>query len=342
MITRQTKRSGRWQDWEVGLGNTALLDLFKYAVMEDQEAGERQLKALRQFIGTKPEPLTWDRDPASFTWNVDMPSSGDRHQRDEQSLNVFRYDILYHLLTEEERQGVEDSFKSYIQFHLDGAQPRHPAFKYTRIGWLPNMHWPRVIGTHLMAVAMADEEAIKAMFESDGGFKWYFDDYIADGRFYMEEFAKYYSNIGSMIFYCEGLEELGLNQYGYGYTGKGGATMRKYLNMMIDIGYPATDIPGGSRFFGRVAMGDAKGKGALGYGMGQHSIINGRFPDNSGGEQYWSRAHMNGPLPKMLTPFWFELGHKRWPEDGFGYFLGEMRGLDEEVYLPSLFWPWPD
>ena len=326
---------------DFGKGHPTLLNLFNYMAMGDKQAGEREKAQLLQFIGHKPEPLTWDRDPKTMVWNEGMPSSGDRHQRDEQTLNVLRYDVLYHELTPEQRTGIEKAFKSYIQFHLDGAPPRHPAFKYDRASWLPNMHWPRAIGTHIMAVALADEDLIKAMFNSDGGFKWFLDEYIADGQFYMEEFNKYYSNIGSMLMYCEGLEKLGLGQYGYGYTGKpatpgkaGGATMRKYLHMNIALAYPRTDVPGGLANYRTITMGDTRG----GYGPFEAAVVNGYNRFGKGGDRYYSTAHMNGPLPKLGEPFWYEVAHKRWPQDHFDYILAQMRRPGDDLYLPSLYW----
>lgn len=46
---------------------------------------------------------------------------------------------------------------------------------------------------------------------------------------------------------------------------------------------------------------------------------------------------MNGPFPKLQAPGWYEIGHARWPDAGFGYFLAQFRQPDEEVYLPSLY-----
>ena len=59
--------------------------------------------------------------------------------RDEQSMNVLRYDMLYDFLTPEERKGVEDTFR---HTHLSGHRPIHPHFGYGRTDTLPNMHWP--------------------------------------------------------------------------------------------------------------------------------------------------------------------------------------------------------
>lgn len=321
--------------------------------MGDAKAGATEKAELLKFIGKVPEPLTdefktkveamikeagCDEDKL---WQRGMSSSADRHMRDEQTMQVLRYDVLYDLLSAEERAGIEKSMRTYIQFHLDGHKPWHPDFKYSKAGWLPNMSWPRAIGTHVMAVALKDQKLIDAMFNAKGGWKWYFDDYISDGRFYNEEFAKYYSNIYTMLLYCEGLERLGLGQYGYGYTGtdhgSGGATMRRFLAMQMDIGYPRIDIPGGTPQYQRVMMGDAKGAGHNLQGFGGHAFVSGYLPGGSGGETYWGRWTMNGPLTKALAPLWHEIGQRRFPEDHYDYFLAAMRKPGEEVYLPSLY-----
>lgn len=312
-----------------------LVNLFRASVLQEEAMAEKEKAELLKFIVKKPEPLTWDRDPKTLVWNEGMPSAGDRHMRDDQSLNVWRYDVLYDRLSPEERAGVEMAFREYIRFHLDGAPPRHPQFSYTRTGLLPNMHWPRPIGTHLMALVMRDEENIRAMFEGEGGFKWFMDVYLADG-FYMEEFAKYYSNITAMLLWCEGLERIGLGQYGYGYTSPNGNNMELFLRMFLRIGYPRTDIPGGLPNFRRVTLGDAKGSTHSIQGVFEHSVVAGYLANGTGGESYWQNSHMNGPYPKGLTPMWFEVAARRWPGTGFEYFLHQMREPGQDTYLPTL------
>ncbi len=323
---KQVERMNRLTNTrEVG-GNATLRNLFNYMVLGDEQAGEREKRALLNFIGRKPEPLTWGIDVEDLTWHVGGPSHGDRHMRDEQTLNTLRYDVFYHELTDEQREGVEKALKTYVDFHLSGHQPWHPDFNYDRTSWLPNMHWPRAIGTHLMAVALQDEELIRKMFEGPGGFKWYFDEYLADGRFYMEEFGKHYSNLGTKLMYCEALEKLNLGQYGYGYTGKGGATVKKRLKMLFDIGYPRLEAPeGGMPRYPAVTMGDA----------GDTGFVNGYDARGRGGSRWWSTAHMNGPLPKMGVPGWFEVAHARWPDAHFDYFLAQLRRPGDDRYYPS-------
>ncbi len=334
-------------------GNPAVLNLFKFSVLGDQKAGETEKAELLKFIGQVPEPLT-DAFKAKVAariaevggdedkiWTRGNASFGDAHMRDEQTQNALRYDVLYDILTPEQRAGVEKSMHVYIQFHLDGHKPWHPDFHYSKAGWLPNMSWPRAIGTHVMAVALKDPKLIDAMFHSLGGWKWYFDEYISDGRFYNEEFGKYYSNIYTMLLYCEGLERLGLPQYGYGYTGTdhgaGGANMRRFLAMFFDLGYPRVDIPGGMPSYQHVTMGDAKNPTFNLDGFGSQTIIPGYLTDGSGGNDFWGSARMNGPLVKGQAPVWYEIGFRRFPQDHFDYFLAAMRKPGDAVYYPSLY-----
>ena len=303
-------------------GNRPWLNLFKYAVLGDAAAGAAEKKALLGFIGA--------RVPGSVGGN---PETSNAPWRDDQTLNAVRYDVLYHELTPEQRKGVEDTIRFYVRWLQTTRGPwvkADPGLKngFARTGWLPNMQWPTVAGIHVLAAVSGDEALIKDTFAAVGGWKWYLDNYIVDGRFYMEEFGKYYSNIGAMLLWCEGLERLGLGQYGYGYTGKGGATMRNFLHMLIYAGYPRLNRGGGTPDYLAVTMGDAGGA----------SIVNGYFADGTGGHtSWWCGGRMNGAIRKMANPLWWEMGHRRFPQDGYDYFLAQMRKPGEEVYLPSLY-----
>ncbi|MCC5846689.1 MAG: hypothetical protein JJU29_01240 [Verrucomicrobia bacterium] len=320
-------------------GPVILEDMFRVYVMQDEGVAERELRALRNSMGRKPEPLTWDKDPATLEWNEGMPSAGDRHMRDERTEDALRYDVLYDRLTPGEHESVQKYFKTYIQFHLDGHPPRHPHFQYDRMSWLPNMHWPRPIGTHLQAVALGDEDLIRAMFNAEGGWKWYFDEYLGDQGFYMEEFGKFYSNTGSMIFWCEALENLGLGEMGYGYVSETGITMRSHLRAnTLDLSLPAIDWGGGMPTFARLTHGDAKGSPFRdNEAPVQHTVVTGYLPNGSGGTRRVTQPRMNGPMAKMLVDFWFEAGHHRWPEDGYDFFLAALREPGEERFYPTLF-----
>lgn len=295
--------------------NPALLNLFKYAVLGDRAAGEREKKALLSFIGA--------RVPEARPGN---PATGNAPWRDDRTLDALRYDVLYDELSEEERRGVEQTIRYYINWAIDNPGPWSRG--RPRTGWLPNMQWPTMAGVHVLAAALGDENEIRRVFEASGGWKWFFDNYVADGRFYMEEFGKYYSNIGAMILWCEGLRNLGLDRYGWGYEGRGGATMRRFLEMKIALGLPRTDNgPGGMPTYEIVQMGDA----------GTSPMVRGHDAGGAGGHPWWIRAMMNGPIPKMLEPLWFEAGHRRFPDAGFDYFLARFRAPGEDVYLPSLY-----
>ena len=295
--------------------NPAMLNLFKYAVLGDEEAGEREKRALLGCIGKLP--------PQNRPGN---PATSNAAWRDDRTLDALRYDVLYGELTDEQRQGIEKTIRNYVAWFLENPGPCSRPGR-TRVGWLPNMQWPTAAGVHILAVVSRDEELIRSVFGAVGGWKWFFDNYVGDGRFYMEEFGKYYSNIGSMLLWCEGLERLGLPQYGYGYTSPDGANMFNFLEMLMWAGYPrvmrGTNMPD----YPTVYMGDA----------GPLYVVNGRDADGTGGNVWWRKSNMNGPIPKMYQPFWWEIGHRRFPDAGFDYFLAQMRAPGEEVYLPSLY-----
>ncbi len=266
-------------------------------------------------------------------------TGGGRHY--DQYLSVLRYDVLYGRLTDVERRGLEATFRDFIQHHCNEEK-----LKFTRSSWLPNMQWPRPMTAHPMALALRDEKLIRECFHSAGGWKYYFDEYLADGQFYGEEFGKQYSMIGEMFLWCRGLQRLGLDELGYGYTGKGGATMRRYVESVVNIGYPRVEIPGGMAHYPQVTMGDARSSGfdAAPPYVFQKSIVVGRSADGRGGNPLWAAANMNGrdhrnaKVDKMLHPHWFELAHAKWPDAHFDYFLAQMRSPGERSYTPSLFW----
>ena len=310
---------------EKGLGQT-FRNLFRFVVMGDESVVDAEKKYLISLIGNNPRTFKGD-------------TGGGRHY--DQYLNVLRYDALYDRLSDAERSSLENTFRDFIKHHCD-----EETLPFTRTSWLPNMQWPRPITAHLMAVALRDEKLIRQCFNSRGGWKFYFDDYLADGQFYGEEFGKQYSMIGEMFLWCRGVERLGLNELGYGYTGKGGATMRRYVESVVNIGYPRTEIPGGLPHYPQVTMGDARSSslaGAPPYAF-QKSIVDGFLPGGTGGNRPWMSANMNGrdhknaKVDKMLAPHWFELAHAKWPDGHFDYFLVQMRKPGEAVYTPSLFW----
>jgi hypothetical protein len=303
----------------------AFRNLFRYSVMGDRKAGEAEKGYLLGIIGTHPRTF-------------EKLEHGGRHY--DCYLDVLRYDSLYDLLSAEERGKIESTFREYIAYQLQDGK------KYTRESWLPNMQWPRPMSAFIMAMGLQDKDLIEQTWNSRCGLKWYLDSYVADKGFYMEEFAKHYSMIGEMLLYCRGLSRLGLDSMGYGYTGKGGATVRGYVESILWVGYPRVDL-GTSRFhYPKITMGDARGGG---FDKGppyafQHSIVRGVLPNGDGGNAYWGGANMNGrdhrntKVDKLELPQWFEIGHALWPDAGFDYFLAQLRSPNQDRYYPTLFW----
>ena len=284
---------------------------------------------------------------------------------------VLRYDLLYDRLSPQERRDCETCFRQYIDNHVfkriifdDAAFPnkgnyrRYDAREYTRTNWLPNIIWPWKVSANLMALALKDEALIRKTWAAYGSWQWYFDEYLCDTGFYSEEFSKMGATPGAMLLYCRGLERLGLGELGYGYRGKGGATMDGHIESLLHLGYPLVDVGSARPHYPMVTLGDLRqfGSSADDRFAGeafQHSIVRGYLADGSGGNEFWkqhgawggTRRGPNPPAPpwdigktsKMQVPFWFEMAHARRPEVGFDYFLAQMRGPDEPAYTPTLY-----
>ena len=296
--------------------------MFDYLVKGDEEAGKRERDYLLSFIGAEVDHRPWQ----------------------DQYINALRYDVFYHDLSEEQRAALEETMRVHIRHATNWQRD------WTRTSWLPNMQWPRKFSAHLLALALQDEELILEISEVRGSWKWYMDEYVADGAFYMEEFGKQYSMIGEMLLWCRGLERLGMGELGFGYEGKGGGTMRRYLESLLHIGYPRTEIPGGMPQYPRITHGDARGgprflieRGNFPAGLNQHANVSGWLAGGGGGHTFFMGANMNGRdhrwqiVEKMIKPLWYEMAHKQWPDAGFNYFLAAMRHPGDEKYLPSLF-----
>jgi hypothetical protein len=308
MLTRDAKQ------------NAPLLNLFRFQILGDESAGRTELAELLKFA-REGEPEA----EAEGKWVVGNSSASDRHFRDERSMEAWRYDALYHLLTPEQRAAVEDRFRLYIEFHLSGHQPWHPEFRYDRTSWLPNMQYPRTVGTHLMAVALGDPVLLEKVFTSLGGLQWWFDEYLGDGTFYMEEFGKFYSNVGSMIQYANACDRLGLGRFGWDYQGRNGGNLRSFVEMMLRVSLPGTGTPPDDLTYDGVYMGDA-------------GILRVIAPTRADAEvPHFNRERMWGPVAKMLAPLWFEALHARFPEAGYDAFLARFAKPGETVYLPSLY-----
>ncbi len=300
---------------------------FKAAVLEDPKAIQAEKKYLLGIVGKHPKQFeSLEHGGRHFTCYLD----------------VIRYDLLYHHLTPEERKKVEDTFREHIAYQLTDQKD------YSRVAWLPNMQWPRPMSAQLMAVALGEEDLIRKILNANGGFIPYMDAYLADGRFYFEEFGKQRVMLTEMMLLCKGLENLGLEELGFGYTGKGGATMRAHvLSTTADQAFPAITLPTGRLHIPRITMGDAKGsafkdkRNPRQTKLFQHAVVRGYLTPEWGGEQLVTHFNMNGRdhrgqrVPKLGYPWIYELAHTQWPDAGFDYFLAHMRAFGQDSYLPT-------
>lgn len=163
---------------------------------------------------------------------------------------------------------------------------------------------------------------------------------------------------GAMLVYCRALERQGLNDLGYGYRGRHGATMRGHIESVIDLGYPRIELHSDYPQYPMLTIGDLRGSGSSrrknhpSFAF-QHSIVNGFLPSDEDGQINRWAAHgawggekrgdnpqwdgYSGFTAKMQIPLWFEIAHQKWPKAGFGYFLAHMRTPGQKVAVPSLY-----
>jgi len=295
--------------------------LFDACVMQDTTAREAEKEYLLSFINAK---------------------IGES-RRHTMYLHGLRYDVLYHDLSGEQRGRLEDTFRKHIRYQLDN--PR----RETRISWLPNMQWPRMLSAHILAAALGDGQLMRKLWKSPNGIKWYFDEYLADGGLYFEEFGKIKSCVGTLLLWCRACDRLGVPEMGFDYVGQGGATMRSYVESLSWIGYPRIELPSGLHHYPRVTMGDARGAHVAGEHprfLFQHAVvpgsISGEVPYGERDEYYGAnmngRDHRETKLAKLAEKHWFEMLHAKYPDGPFGYFLAQMRHRGDDRYVPTLFW----
>ncbi|MFW6061997.1 MAG: hypothetical protein ACOC93_04235, partial [Planctomycetota bacterium] len=264
--------------------------LLKYSVMGDRAAGEAEKEILLDHL------------QRGRVANVE---------------DALRFDVLYDLLSEGERQRIETAFRRAVEEGVRSMEKQRPL---NRWNWLPNLGYKWYTVRHVLAAATGDEELIRTIWAGPYGLKWYFDEYLSDSGFYNEEFSKMYNTPDKMMLWCEAMENLGLEEIGYDYRGRQGATMRGHCESLLKIGYPRVDLGTGRPQYPRVTIGDARGnRGVPAYGF-QHVLVPG-----------WLRHR---PVDKRRD--WvenlFQMAHARWPDAGFGYFLAQYRAPDEEAY----------
>jgi hypothetical protein len=88
------RRQYEQMEKDQGKAGQGLLNLFKYSVLGDKAAGEAEKKALLRFIGARPPP----NKPGD-------PATGNAAYRDDRTMDVLRFDVLYDELSEDERAG---------------------------------------------------------------------------------------------------------------------------------------------------------------------------------------------------------------------------------------------
>jgi hypothetical protein len=297
-------------------GNGApILDLFAYQVLGDEAAGKAQRDYLLSFVNAKVDSRRWS----------------------DHYLTALRYDVLHDSLTAGQREALENTFRAHVQHELDNP------YVNDRLSLLPNMQLPRMFSAHMLALSLRDEKLIRRIWAAPSGFRWFFGEYLADGGLYNEEFAKMYSLVGEMLLLCRGLDRLGLGELGYDFKGRDGATMRSYVESLIWLGWPRTDIPGGMPVYGRVSMGDTRGGGLF-----QHANICGFRRDGNAiaerGTRPFYASNMNGrdhrdaKVDKLAPQQWFEILAAKYPDSCFPYFLAQMRRPGQNRYCPSPLW----
>jgi hypothetical protein len=310
--------------------------LFRYAVMQDREAGRIEKQRLLSLLKA-PDPLG-----SSLDWRI------------------LAYDVLYPELSDDEREAIERRLRRYVQYAIrpggtydatlynnernyaryDGEEGH-----YTRTNWLPNIIFPWKLSANLAAAVLRDEKLIRETWARHGSVQWYFDEYLCDSGFYSEEFSKTGSTPGTLLMYCTAVRNLGLDELGFGYQGRGGATMRGHLESLLHLTFPCIDLGSTRPRYPRVSAGDVRPWMPL-----EHATVEGHFADGRGGNETW-RSHGawggttrdrspqwdNDKTEKMQIRLWFEWGHRLWPEAGFDYFLAQMRGPRDDVYTPTLY-----
>ena len=282
-------------------------NLFLYSVMGDKSCLELEKDKLRQFIGCPP----YVKDSFDWQW----------HYVDHYQM-VLRYDTLYDELTAGEQRGLLRTFWNLALFGI----------REERIRSVDGGH-PRMASHILCSLMTRDKRIIQGIFETSGGFKSLIDS-LMDGRLSPGAGNPYLRTLGHLLLWCRGCKRLGMDEMGFGYVGQGdgpghsaGATMKRYVQGWIKLGFPAVPVAGGMPALPNVHMGD----------VGPCQMVPGYPAGATQMHKRWGTAHMNGPAPRMLGPFWFELAHAQWPDAGFDWVLAQMRLPADEKYYPSLF-----
>ena len=275
---------------------TYMMPLFRYGVLGDKAVGEAQRAKLLKDVA--------DGRIATVE-------------------NAYRFDVLYDLLSDEQRERVAKAFTEAVEERLDWKAP------FNRWNWLPNLAYGGYSRLHLLAAATGDKKLIRRIFHSPLGFKWYLDEYLSDLGFYNEELSKQISP-EYMLPWCWAMDRLGLGELGFGYRGRQGATVRGHVESLLRIGLPRVDLGTDLRHYPRLTMGDTRG---------------------SFGEEYFAYCFQQDNVPGVLASGptswwdddrshrlrrWLEYLHAKWPDAGYDYFVAAWRGPGEDRYWFSV------
>ncbi|MGD0896780.1 MAG: hypothetical protein ABR915_03020 [Thermoguttaceae bacterium] len=297
-------------------------NLFRYMVLGDKGGVEVETGLLNDFIGAPPDI----KDPFDWMW----------HHMDHYEM-ALRYDTLYAEIKPATRRALDATFRQLARWGIEEERLR--GFE----------GYPRLASHTICALVTGDKRLIRGIFEMPGGLKDYFDSMV-DGRFSRGAGTPSRGHIGHILLWCRGCERLGLDEIGFSYVGKSGATLRKFLEGIIASADPRIEIPGGRPFYGSALMRHTQPSGLPGVEAFPFAfcgtIIHGQLPGGGVsphdpwhggvGAKGYSPLETTGESMTLLSAF--ELAHRKWPDAGFDYFLAQMRRPGDERYVPSLYW----
>ena len=289
-------------------------NVIKYGVMGDRAAGETEKLALLADLEAFEK-----KSGRGYREYYGMASAR----------NATRYDVVYDLLTPDERGRVKKAFMEAVQWRMAGIAAR----KWTRSNWLPNLEYVGFARLSLAAAATGDRDFIRKVFDAPNGFKWYFDEYLSDSGFYNEEFGKSTWMYEPFARWCWAMDRVGLPDLGWDFQGRRGATFRGCIESLIHLTYPRVDLDRPYFHFARLTMGDARGGGA-GLSGGpvaifQHRLVSGDVPAEERRQKGFSGYMSYANALEHL--------HAKWPDAGYGYFLVQHRGDGKAYEMPLRF-----
>lgn len=288
-------------------------NLFRYQVLGDEAAGNAEKETLLSFIGTD----VLQKDRSDWQWH-----HTDVYQQ------AIRFDILQDKLTPGQKRGVEETLRRFARFGIEGE----PLRGFGSYG--------RHMGEHFAALALRDPRLIRGIFNSPGGMKAFFDT-LLDGRFTRESLNEMHL-LGQLLLWCRACEKLGLDQYGYGYIGKSGGSVRGLIEGFYRTGLPRLDLPSGPGYgmlnLPRLPMSSAT---AFPADILPRPLVD--FPGKNPAYGWLAGGTSSGfakdrSIARMNAALALELCHQRYPDAHLDYFLAQLRPAGSDRYYPSLYW----